>query len=155
LIWAITEAAVSNQEGKKSNNESNPDDVIRTVCVKKMDACYDDCKPGEVQPGVCNLNCTTDKICGMPLRMSYGEFLDFQVEMLAANRDDPPQNAKSLPAQPQALPGHKRRPHHNRVPGAPAKPPADRPAAVSAGTGAPSNNGLPRLNLPQLSWPRF
>jgi hypothetical protein len=108
-----------------------------------MDACYEDCKPGEAQPGACNLSCTTDKICGLPIRLSYGQFLDFQVEMLAAN-------ANRLPEQQKALPESRRRPQHHRLPGAKAKPAAGQPGAVPAETGAAGNR-----SWPHFSWPRF
>jgi hypothetical protein len=126
-----------------------------------MDACYEDCKLDEAQPGLCNINCTTDKICGMPVRMSYGQFLDFQVEMLAAKSNispkasQRPQNTNSLPPQPQALPGPRRHGPQNRLPGVPAKPAAGRPGAASAETRADGNRGWPRLSWPQLGWPRF
>jgi hypothetical protein len=161
LVRAIAETAASSQEDKKAGNRSNPDDDSGTLCVKRMDACYEACKPGEAQPGVCNSNCTTDKICGMPIRMSYGQFLDFQVEMLAVNTNifsktsQRPQKLESSPAQPQALPEPRRRPHQNRLPGAQAKPAAGRTGAVPAETGAAGNDGWPHLSWPQLSWPRF
>jgi hypothetical protein len=160
FVWAIAEAGASNQEGKKSSNQSNPDEESGALCVKRMDACYEDCKPSEAEPGMCNLNCTTDKICGMPLRMSYGQFLDLQVEMLAVNANNfskasqGPQNAKILPAQPQASLGPRRRSNHHRPPGAQPKPAAGRPGAASAETGEAGNGGW-RLSWPQLNWPRF
>src|SRR5262249_41163186 len=73
LVWAIAETSASNQETKKSGNQNNPDDVSGRLCIENMDACYDSCKPGEAQPGACNLSCTTDKICGFPVRLSYGQ----------------------------------------------------------------------------------
>jgi hypothetical protein len=160
-VWTIAETSASNQEGKKDGNRSNPDDDSGTLCVKRMDACYEACKPGEAQPGSCNLDCTTDKICGMPVRMSYGQFLDFQVEMLAANTNifskttQYPQDANSLPAQSVVLPEPKRRPHQNRLHGAQTKSAPGRSGAAPAETGASGNGGWPHLSLPQLSWPRF
>jgi hypothetical protein len=126
-----------------------------------MDACYDGCKPGETQPGTCNLSCTTDKICGMPVRLSYGQFLDFQVEMLAANANispktsQRPQNADSLSAPSIALPEPKRRPHQDRLPGAKTKPAPRQAGAGSGETGAAGNSGWPHLSWPQLSWPQL
>jgi hypothetical protein len=161
LAWTIAETSASNQENKKAGNQSDPDDDPGTLCVKRMDACYEACKPGEAQPGACNLDCTTDKICGMPVRMSYGQFLDFQVEMLAANTNifskatQHPQDANSSPARSVVLPEPKRRPHQNRLPGAQARPASGRPGAAPAETGAAGNSGWPHLSLPQLSWPRF
>jgi hypothetical protein len=159
-VWAAETAAPS-QENKKGIDKSNPRNDSGTPCVRRMDICYEDCKPGEAQPGLCNLSCTTDKICGMPLRMSYGQFLDFQVEMLAAKAKNfpeaaqHPQNAKTSPAQPQALPDPRRRAPPHRMPAAQAKPAAGRSGAGSAETGAAENSAWPRLSWPQLSWPRF
>jgi hypothetical protein len=78
LGWVIAENSASNQKDKKNGNQNNADDDGGTLCVKKMDACYEDCRIDEVQPGTCNLSCTTDKICGMPVQLSYGQFLDFR-----------------------------------------------------------------------------
>jgi hypothetical protein len=161
LAWAVAETSASNQEAKKGRNQNNPDDDSGTLCIKRMDACYEGCKPGESQPGACNLSCTTDKICGTPVRLSYGQFLDFQVEMLAANTSNfsktsqPPQNANSLAAQAGALPEPKRRPPPNRPPGIRIKPAAGRPGAVPAETGVAGNSGWLHLSWPQFNWPHF
>jgi hypothetical protein len=156
LVWAVAETATSNQEDKNANN---PDDDGGSLCVKRMDACYENCKPGETQPGACNLSCTTDKICGMPVRLSYGQFLDFQVEMLATKTNNlakaSPQNANSSPVQAKALPERKPRAQQNRSPGTQTKPAPRRPGAASAETGAAESGGWPHLTWPQLSWPRF
>jgi len=161
LVWAIAETSASNQQGKKGGNRDNPEDGSLTLCVKRMDACYENCKLAEAQPGSCNLSCTTDKICGVPVRMSYGQFLDFQVEMLAANANisteasQSPQNAKSLPEQPVVLPEPKRRPQHNRPPNIRAKPASGRPGGGSAQTGSSGNSGWPHISWPQIDWPHF
>jgi hypothetical protein len=156
LVRTIAETAASNQEDKKGIKQ---DDDAGSLCVKRMDACYENCKPGETQPGTCNLSCTTDKICGMPVRLSYGQFLDFQVEMLATNTYNfaktSQQNANSSPAQAKALPERKPRAQQNRSPGTQTKPASGRPSAASAGTGAAGNGGWPHLTWPQLSWPPF
>lgn len=54
-------------------------------CSNKMDACYVNCKREGAVPDICNRTCTTDWICAAPLRMTYGQYLDFQIEMLASN----------------------------------------------------------------------
>jgi hypothetical protein len=156
LVWAIAETSASNQEDKKSGNPDNPDEDSGTLCVKRTDACYEDCKLSEVQPGSCNLSCTTDRICGIPVRMSYGQFLDFQVEMLAASANispkagPPPQHATSSPTQPVISPTPKRRLQQNRPHGVRARPAIGRPAGGSAETGPAGNGGWPQIN-----WPRF
>jgi hypothetical protein len=161
LGWVIAETSASNQENKKSGNQNNADDDTGTFCVKRMDACYEDCKLGEAQPETCNLSCTTDKICGMPVRLSYGQFLDFQVEMLAANANispktsQHPQNANSFGAQSITLPEPKRRPQHNRSPGVRAKPASGRPGGGSAETEAAGSSGWLNLSWPQINWPHF
>jgi len=53
-------------------------------CAARMDDCYDGCKREGGAPGLCNKVCTTDRICAGPFSLDYGQFLDFQVEMLAA-----------------------------------------------------------------------
>jgi hypothetical protein len=161
LVWAIAETSASNQEANKGGDRNGPGNDSGTLCVKRMDACYEACKLKEVQPGSCNLSCTTDRICGMPVRLSYGQFLDFQVEMLSANANIFPnatqrsQNANGSAAQLEALPEPKRRSRPNRLPGARTKPGARRPRAVPAETGTAENSGWPHLSWPQFSWPHF
>ena len=153
LVWAIAETSASNQEGKKSGNPDNPEEDSGTLCVKRMDACYEDCKLSEVQPGSCNLSCTTDRICGIPVRMPYGQFLDFQVEMLATDANISPKASPlptSSPTQPVISPAPKRRLQHNRPHGVRARPAIGRPAGGSAETGPARNGGWPQIN-----WPRF
>src|SRR5262249_35107627 len=153
-VRLIGETSASNQEDKKSGNQNGPEDDGAAFCVKSMDTCYEDCKHKEAQPEYCNLNCTTDKICGMPMRMSYGQFLDLQVEMLAAKAksfpkaSERPQNANNLPAQPGVSPGPRRRAHDNRHPSGRPRPATGQPAAVSAETQAAGNSGWPHLSLP-------
>jgi hypothetical protein len=55
----------------------------RSSCVTGMDRCYEGCKIEGGRPEFCNSACRTDQICSAPLALNYGQFLDFQVEMLA------------------------------------------------------------------------
>lgn len=55
----------------------------RSSCVTGMDRCYEGCKIEGGRPEFCNSACRTDHICSAPLALNYGQFLDFQVEMLA------------------------------------------------------------------------
>jgi hypothetical protein len=79
------------------------------VCVRKMDDCYEQCKAKGGQPNDCNSTCTTDKICGMNIRIPYGQFLDFQIEMLAAQDKE---RAEKSPAPQDAAPRSNPHPQH-------------------------------------------
>jgi len=70
--------------------------VRKSSCIGKMDSCYADCKGTGQTPDRCNLSCKTDGICSAPLSLNYGQFLEFQIEMLAIPRDDLAKMAKLL-----------------------------------------------------------
>lgn len=55
----------------------------KSSCTAGMDRCYEGCKVDGGRPEYCNSTCTTDRICSAPLKLNYGQFLDFQVEMMA------------------------------------------------------------------------
>jgi hypothetical protein len=54
-------------------------------CDSRMDHCYDSCKAGGTAPSQCNRTCTVDTQCGGDSKQTYGEYLDQQIEALAAN----------------------------------------------------------------------
>jgi hypothetical protein len=137
-----------------------------SVCIRKMDSCYEQCKAKGGEPNACNSTCTTDKICGMNIRIPYGQFLDFQIEMLAAQeRERPekspaPQNAAprtnshperivSFMGRLKALLGPRRTSQHTRlaVPRTPQKSPP-RPGAATA----PSQASALAANRDWLNW---
>ncbi len=52
-------------------------------CGVMLDACYSKCKVKE-EGSRCNTSCSTDLVCGSSIRLTYGQFLEFQLELLAA-----------------------------------------------------------------------
>jgi hypothetical protein len=52
-------------------------------CQAELGVCYDSCKSRGTAPGLCDIQCTTDR-CGLPWRESYGAFLDRRIEENAA-----------------------------------------------------------------------
>ena len=59
--------------------------IKRKRCDSRMDRCYDSCKAGGAAPSQCNRTCTVDTQCGGGSKLTYGEYIDQQIEALAAN----------------------------------------------------------------------
>ena len=73
----------------------------RSSCTAGMDRCYEGCKVDGGRPEFCNATCTTDRICSAPLKLNYGQFLDFQVEMMAVPGHSQPRIALLAALAPQ------------------------------------------------------
>jgi hypothetical protein len=73
----------------------------RSSCTAGMDRCYEGCKVDGGRPEFCNSTCTTDRICAAPLKLNYGQFLDFQVEMMAIPGHSQPRIALLAALAPQ------------------------------------------------------
>jgi hypothetical protein len=58
--------------------------IKRKRCDRLMDHCYDSCKAAGTAPSQCNQLCTADTQCGWDSKQTYGEYLDQQIEALAA-----------------------------------------------------------------------
>jgi hypothetical protein len=54
-------------------------------CDSRMDRCYDSCEAGGTAPSQCNRTCTVGTQCGGGSKQTYGEYIDQQIEALAAN----------------------------------------------------------------------
>ncbi len=58
--------------------------IRRKQCDDLMDRCYRECKAGGSGPSHCNQTCTTDKQCNWSISQTYGDYLEQEIEALAA-----------------------------------------------------------------------
>ena len=61
-------------------------EVSFSNCVTIMEQCFTSCKAAALKsPAACNQICSTTAMCRTAVNLTYNQFLDFQVELLAAN----------------------------------------------------------------------